>query len=81
MSLWKLQNAPTFTAKFHHAAEFCTHAKENSVVFTWEFTVSLGNAKSSSGYFTGSFTDQTGELQKLFPSRNTHGGNRSCRNF
>lgn len=27
------------------------------------FTVSLGSAKSSSGYFTGSFTDQTGELQ------------------
>lgn len=45
------------------------------------FTINLGNAKSRSGYFTGTFTGQKGELQKLFQSGNTHEDNTSCCNF
>lgn len=45
------------------------------------FPVSLDSAKSSSEYFTGTFTGQKGELQKLFQNGNTHGGNTSCCNI
>lgn len=43
-------------------------------------SMGLGSAKSTSGYFTGTFTGQKGELQKLLQSGITHGGNTSCCN-
>lgn len=83
MSLWKLQNALIFTVSFIMLLSFAPMQKRTHlVVFTWELlTLSLVRTKSSSGYFTCTFTGQMGELKKLFQSRNRHAGDSSCCNF